>query len=168
MRIAIATTTNTRSLADLLCELYEYYNTEEKADRTAILYHLQTNLLSAKSEICLVIAVDPDDSILGLAAIHFVHSIVDPTPEGRKQCVLKELFVCKNHRSRKIGYELMIWVSKHALENGCGRLDWNVKATNSSGISFYQKLGSELVKDRISFRLTQPAIMALANGLQQQ
>lgn len=164
MRIAIATTANTEDLVDLHCELYEFYNPMATAVRSTIRSHLFETLLAENSELKIAMAIDSDGTVSGIAAIHFVHSVVDPTPEGRKQCVLKELFVRKNHRGRDTGKHLMKWVARNALENGCGRIDWSVKASNIKGIAFYTKLGAHQVEDRLSYRLNHAGISALSNN----
>lgn len=64
------------------------------------------------------------------------HTEDGPKPEGRKPCVLTGRCVRKNHRGRNTGRHLMHWVAMHALENGCGRLDWSVKAPNIRGMAF--------------------------------
>jgi len=56
----------------------------------------------------------------------------------------------------------MAWVAKYALDHGCHRIDWPAKASNVRGISFYEALGARQVEDRLSFRLTEPAISTLA------
>lgn len=52
----------------------------------------------------------------------------------------------------------MHWVAMHALENGCGRLDWSVKAPNIKGMAFYNKLGAHQVEARLSDRLNHAGI----------
>lgn len=99
---------------------------------------------------------------MGFAAIVFLHSIVDPSPGHRLQCMVKELFVSANARGKGIGRLLMAWVARHAAQKGCGRMDWNVKAGNHAGIAFYESLGAVLVADRLSYRLTREAMDRLA------
>ena len=164
MRIAIATTANTDDLVDLHSELYEFYNPTTAAERPTIRSHLFETLLAAKSELKIAMATNSDNIVIGIAAVHFVHSVVDPTPDGRKQCVLKELFVRQSHRGQDTGRHLMQWVAKYALENGCGRIDWSVKASNVKGIAFYTELGAHQVGDRLSYRLDRAGISVLSNN----
>jgi ribosomal protein S18 acetylase RimI-like enzyme len=58
----------------------------------------------------------------------------------------------------------MLWVARYAVEHGCSRIDWPVKASNVRAISFYESLGAKLVDDRLSYRLSQPSLGALAGG----
>lgn len=66
-------------------------------------------------------------------------------------------------RSNGIGHALMSWVARHAMENGCQRIDWPVKAENAKGIAFYKSIGAEQVVDRLSFRLSEPEVGILAS-----
>ncbi len=61
----------------------------------------------------------------------------------------------------------MHWVAMHALENGCGRLDWSVKAPNIKGMAFYNKLGAHQVEARLSDRLNHAGILVLSNSTPQ-
>ncbi len=81
-------------------------------------------------------------------------SLVEPGPAQRRQCLLKELYVRSSARSQGVGRALVGWAARFAVANGCGRMDWNVKASNLRGIAFYEALGAARVEDRLSFRLT--------------
>ena len=72
----------------------------------------------------------------------FVYSLVEPAADKRCHCQLKELYVRSTDRSRGAGRALMSWVAQYAFDNGCRRIDWPVKASNSRGIAFYEALGA--------------------------
>jgi ribosomal protein S18 acetylase RimI-like enzyme len=57
----------------------------------------------------------------------------------------------------------MSWVTRHAAEHGCSRIDWPVKAGNTRGIAFYERLGAKPVSDRLSYRLSEPELRKLAS-----
>ena len=110
----------------------------------------------------LVVASTDARTVVGLAAITWVFSLVDFAPEQRKHCQLKELYVKSDHRSAGAGRALMAWVAARAIANGCHRIDWPVKATNARGIAFYEGLGAFRVVERLSYRLLEPALGELA------
>lgn len=56
----------------------------------------------------------------------------------------------------------MSWVAQYAIENGCYRLDWPVKASNAKGIAFYEGLGARCVIERLSYRLSGAQLHQLA------
>ena len=162
MRIALVCEEQQESLVSLLCEINAYYNPEAPAGKDTVRDHTVRNLLSPASPHQLVVAVDPEGHVIGLAAITLVYSLVEPEPERRSHCQLKELYVSASQRSRGVGHALMAWVAQYAAQHGCHRIDWPVKASNTKGIAFYQRLGAAQVEDRLSFRITGPAVARLA------
>ena len=147
----------------LLAEIHAYYNDGAVISHEIIREHLLGNLLSPISPHRLAVFSHDDGFVAGFAAITFVYSLVDFTPEKRKHCQLKELYVRSSMRSNGIGHALMSWVARHAMENGCHRIDWPVKAANAKVIAFYKSIGAEQVVDRLSFRLSEPEVGILAS-----
>ena len=162
MQIALVCAQQHESLVDLLCELYAHYNDTSTVTPGIVRAHLLENLLAVGSPFRLVVASHPDRGVVGFAAIALLYSLVDPTPENRRQCLVKELFVRSSERSQGIGRALMAWAARYALDQGCGRIDWNVKASNRDGIAFYNGLGAETVAERLSYRLSRPSMVRLA------
>lgn len=163
MKIGLIQLEQLERLVDLLCEINAYYNDEAPAPRELIHQHAVQNLMSAAPTHQLVVATKPCGDIVGLAAVTKTYSLIDPQPEHRNQLQLKELFVTKAERGQGIGLALMIWVAQFALENQCHRLDWPVNASNIRGRAFYEGIGAQRVDDRLSYRITEPAIRKLAN-----
>ncbi|WP_348946381.1 GNAT family N-acetyltransferase [Chitinibacter sp. FCG-7] len=151
------------SLTDLLFELHSFYNHPPTASRAEINDHLLKNLLAGDSNIQLIVASE-HSTVIGFAAILWQYSLVEPAAEQRKQCQLKELYVRSAHRGSGAGKALVTWIAQFALANGCGRMDWHVKASNERGIKFYSKLGGELVADRLSFRLPSASMLKLTQN----
>ena len=162
MQIALISSEQADPFVDLLCEINAYYNPGSTASRAETREHALNNLLSLRSPHRLVVATLPDGKVVGLAAIKLAYSLVEPEPERRAHCQLKELFVSAQYRSLGTGRALMAWVAKYALENGCHRIDWPVKAANTRGQAFYKSLAAFQVDDRLSFRLVEPQLAALA------
>lgn len=162
MQLAFVSAQQHESLADLLCELHAHYNPASTVSRAVVRAHLLENLLAQGAPIRLVVASRAGGEVVGFAAVGLVYSLVDPTPEKRLQCFLKELFVRSSERSHGVGQALMAWVARYAVESGCCRIDWPVHAENRGGIAFYEGLGAEPVADRLSYRLSGPSLMQLA------
>ena len=150
------------SLIDLLIELHVYYINPPTATREVVRDHLTRNLLADSPSLCLLVASSPDDEVVGFAALHLQYSLVEPSPETRRQCVLKELYVRNSSRGLGVGELLVRRAARFAVDNGCGRMDWNVKASNLRGIEFYESLGGFQVEDRLSYRLSSSSLEALA------
>jgi GNAT superfamily N-acetyltransferase len=164
MRIALLAPQQHESLVDLLCDLHAYYNEAPAVSRELVRDHLVDNLLAVDSPLRLVVATPDGVQVIGFAAISLVYSLVEPSPQKRRQCALKELFVSPSERSRGTGRALMAWVARYALDNGCCRIDWPVNAANQRGIAFYENLSSQPVADRLSYRLSGDSLTRLAQG----
>lgn len=162
MRIDLVSADQHESLTDLMHELHAFYNEGAVVSRDLVRTHLRQNILAADSHIRLIVAEDGNGTIVGFAAVALFHSLVDPTPENSRQCLLKELYVRSSERSHGIGRLLMTGVARFADQHGCGRIDWNVKSSNQAGITFYTRLGGEQVDDRLSYRIARPGIERLA------
>lgn len=162
MRVELVSAAQHESLVDLLCELHAYYNEGSPAPREAVRTYLTEHLLAADSPLRMAVAVDDEGKVLGLAAIFLTDSLVEFAPEKRRQCALKELYVLSSRRGLGVGGALMAWVARYAVQHGCARIDWPVKATNTRGIAFYESLGARQVADRLSYRLQEPGLSALA------
>ena len=164
-RVELVSPPQHASLVGLLCELHSYYNDGAKVAPDMVRSYLVEDLLAEHSGLRLVVAVDDTtQDVLGFAAISLTFSLVEPAPDRRRHCWLKELYVRESHRGVGVGEALMSWVAGYAVENACCRIDWPVKASNSRGISFYERLGAKLVDDRLSYRLSEPELGSLARS----
>ena len=163
MRVDFVSASQHESLIELLCELHAYYNGGAQISPELVREHLLENLLGATSPHRLVVATDTDGRVTGLAAITLVYSLVEAALDKRKHCQLKELYVRSSARGQGAGRALMAWVARYAVEQGCLRIDWPVKASNARGIAFYEGLGAERVVERLSYRLNGPEIVRLAD-----
>jgi ribosomal protein S18 acetylase RimI-like enzyme len=163
MRVDLVSEPQHESLIDLLRELHSYYHEDSTVSRELVREHLLENLLATASPHRLVVASSDDGNVIGLAAISLVYSLVEPAIDTRKHCQLKELYVRSSARGQGAGKALMCWVARYAFDQGCRRIDWPVKASNSRGIAFYESLGAERVADRLSYRLSANALSRLAD-----
>ena len=164
VRIALAAQPHYESLVELLRELHTYYNEASSVPHELVRSYLLECLLAPSSPLQLVVATLDDPQVVGFAAISLTYSLVEPTPDKRRHCWLKELYVRSSSRNLGVGHALMSWVAQYAVVHGCCRIDWPVKATNVRGIGFYESLGARQVVDRLSFRLSEPGLSELARN----
>ena len=150
------------TLVDLLCELHAYYNKTSEVTRSVVSMHLHENLLSSNSPLRLFTAARPDRGVIGFAAVALLYSLVEPAPDKRRQCLLKELFVTSSERSQGVGKALMGCVARYAVQHDCCRIDWPVNAANAVGINFYEGLGAEHIPERLTYRLSRANMDRLA------
>jgi len=162
VRVDLVSAPQHESLVDLLCELHAYYHSGASVPRDLVRSHIVDTLVAADSPLRLVVAADVAGTVLGFAAISLTYSLVDPSPDKRRHCWLKELYVRSSHRSLGVGRALMAWVARYAVEHGCARIDWPVQAANARGQAFYEGLGATQVVERLSYRLSEPGLSRLA------
>ena len=151
MHLGLLTLQQHDQMVDLLAQLHTHYNPGSSLERETFNVHLQ-HLCSGDSQLQLVTA-SQENRLLGFAAVYLVSSLVEPEPDKRLQCALKELFVKPDKRNQGVGRALMEWVTRFAFDKGCCRIDWTVKSSNARGIDFYERLGARQVRDRLSYRL---------------
>jgi GNAT superfamily N-acetyltransferase len=84
------------------------------------------------------------------------------TWRGRPGIHLEDLFVLPELRGRGIGKALLIEVAKVAVENQCGRFQWDVLEWNQPAIDFYHSLGAKFMSEWRMMRVSGEALEALA------
>ena len=81
---------------------------------------------------------------------------------ARPGLYLEDLFVLPDYRSRGIGRALLQALAQVAKDRNCGRLEWSVLDWNTRAISFYEKIGADILSDWHICRLDTTAIDNLA------
>lgn len=75
---------------------------------------------------------------------------------------LEDLYVRPDARGHGVGKALLRHLAKLAVERNCGRVEWSVLDWNAPSIAFYKSLGAAPMDDWTTYRLTGPALAALA------
>jgi GNAT superfamily N-acetyltransferase len=84
------------------------------------------------------------------------------TFKGRAGIYLEDLFVWPEHRGRGIGKALLLKLAKIAVEEQCGRYEWNVLDWNTPSIQFYESLGARRMNEWLPMRVEGEALLQLA------
>lgn len=74
---------------------------------------------------------------------------------------LEDLFVLPEYRKQGIGYRLVQFLVRLALERGCGRMEWQVLDWNENAIKFYDRLGASHLRGWYPYRLTEEELQKL-------
>ena len=85
------------------------------------------------------------------------------TWQGRPGLYLEDLFVKPEFRGKGIGKALLLHLAKIAMENNCGRYQWQVLDWNEPAIEFYKCLGAEIMKEWLTMRVEGDGLKKLAN-----
>lgn len=75
---------------------------------------------------------------------------------------LEDLFVLPDYRRQGIATALIKHLAHHALQQGCGRLEWSVLNWNVDAIAVYKKQGAVLMDEWTGCRVSGDALKALA------
>lgn len=84
------------------------------------------------------------------------------TWDGVHGIYLEDLFVRPQHRGAGLGRELLAALAAECVRHGYSRLQWSVLDWNDPAIGFYRRLGAAPIDDWTAFRITGPALTALA------
>jgi GNAT superfamily N-acetyltransferase len=84
------------------------------------------------------------------------------TWQGRPGLYLEDLFVKPAFRGKGIGKALLLHLAKVAVENNCGRYQWQVLDWNEPAIGFYRSLGAEVMKEWLTMRVDGENLRKLA------
>jgi len=136
-------------------ELAEYEREPDAVVATDALIH--ESLFGADAVAHGVIA-EIDGVAVGFAVYFFNFS----TWLGRRGLYLEDLYVRPGTRGQGVGRALLAHLANIAVQRGCGRMEWAVLDWNEPAIGFYRTLGAAPMDDWTVFRLTGPALSALA------
>ncbi len=75
---------------------------------------------------------------------------------------LEDLFVLPEYRRRGIATDLLKYLASHAVNKGCGRLEWSVLDWNEDAITFYKRIGAVLMDEWTGCRVSGEALVNLA------
>lgn len=81
---------------------------------------------------------------------------------GQHGLFLEDLYVTPDHRGAGAGKALLKYLAKKAVDEGCGRFEWNVLDWNQPAIDFYEAFGAQPQNEWVGYRLTGSALSAFA------
>jgi GNAT superfamily N-acetyltransferase len=84
------------------------------------------------------------------------------TWQGRPGLYLEDLFVRPAFRGRGIGKALLVELAKIAVNENCGRFQWQVLDWNQPSIDFYEALGAKKLSEWLTMRMEGEALEKLA------
>ncbi len=105
-----------------------------------------------------VVIADWDTQPAGFALFFYNYS----TWQGRPGLYLEDLFVRPAFRGKGIGKALLIYLAQLAVQENCGRFQWQVLDWNTPAIDFYQALGAGKMSEWITMRMEGESLQRLA------
>ncbi len=135
----------------LIVELAEYERAPEQVVGTPEL--LRESLFGQRPAAEAVIA-ERDGEAVGFALFHSTFS----TWECRAGIWLEDLYVPPRHRRGGVGSQLFAHVASVAVQRGCPRLEWTALQWNTPALSFYERVGAEVLDEWKLLRLSGKAL----------
>lgn len=83
---------------------------------------------------------------------------------GRHGLFLEDLYVTPDQRGAGAGKALLKHLARLAVQEGCGRFEWNVLDWNQPAIDFYEAFGARPQSEWIGYRLAGEALSAFAES----
>jgi GNAT superfamily N-acetyltransferase len=105
-----------------------------------------------------VLIAEWDGAPAGFALFFYNYS----TWQGRPGLYLEDLFVRPAFRGRGIGKALLVRLAKIAVNENCGRFQWQVLDWNQPSIDFYEALGAKKLAKWLTMRVEGEALEKLA------
>ena len=157
LQIRAATINDASQIMQFIVELAEYEKArdEVKASVEDIEQSLFSDLATAKALIC-----EQGGQAIGFAVYFYNYS----TWLGRNGIYLEDLYITPSSRGSGAGKALLKHLAKKAVDEGCGRFEWNVLDWNTPAIEFYESFGAKAQNEWIGYRLTGNALKAFAES----
>lgn len=143
-------------IIELIRELAEYEREPDKAMATDD--DIRRDGFSDSPKFRVVIA-EWEGQAAGFALFFYNYS----TWLGRAGLYLEDLFVRPSFRGRGIGKGLLTHLAKIAVEEGCGRFEWQVLNWNTPALEFYRALGASVLDEWRTMRITGEPLRKLAS-----
>jgi GNAT superfamily N-acetyltransferase len=77
---------------------------------------------------------------------------------------LEDIYIQEPYRAQGIGTALLRSVAQLAIERNYGRLEWTVLDWNESAITFYRKMGADILPDWKICRVADRSLQSLGNS----
>jgi GNAT superfamily N-acetyltransferase len=142
---------------DMIVELAVFEKLEHLVVATEPLLH--EGLFGARPAAEAIVGVE-DGQVRAFAL--FFHNF--STFLTRKGLYLEDLYVRQAHRGKGYGRQMLVELARLAVERGCGRFEWSVLDWNESAITFYQRMGADILPDWRICRVTGDALRQLAGA----
>jgi len=157
IKIRQATTSDCAVILSFIRELAEYERALPEAvatesDLQAALFGSNPNAFAL---ICTI-----DDAPAGFALYFFNFS----TWLGKNGLFLEDLYVSPKYRGSGAGKALLKHLAKIAVDQQCGRFEWNVLDWNTTAIDFYESFGAEPLHEWVGYRLTGDSLKRFAGS----
>jgi GNAT superfamily N-acetyltransferase len=147
MDIRTATVEDAEVILALIIELAIYEKAEHEVVTTVD--EIRESIFGSHSKASALIA-EVDNKPVAYAVYFYNYS----TWLGKNGIYLEDIYVSPEYRQQGIGKALLQRVSKIAVNQNCGRVEWSVLDWNTPAIEFYESLGAKPQDEWTVYRLS--------------
>jgi len=155
LEIRAATSADVPLILQFIRGLAEYERAPEQAVATAA--DLERDGFGPQPKFRVLLAFWRDEPA-GFAFFFYNYS----TWQGRPGLYLEDLFVKPQLRGNGIGKALLVRLAQIAVNENCGRFQWQVLDWNEPAIRFYESLGAKVMEEWLTMRVEGEALRRLA------
>lgn len=156
LRIRPAAPEDIPLILEFIRELAQYEKAPEQAVATA--QDLRRDGFSGNPKFRVMIAEWAGEAA-GFALFFYNYS----TWLGRPGLYLEDLYVRPAFRGKGIGKAFLAHLAKIAVEEGCGRFEWQVLDWNTPALEFYKSLGARVLDEWLTMRICGEDLKKLAS-----
>lgn len=156
LNIRPATPNDDAVILDLIRGLALYERAPEQV--TATEADIRRDLFEPNPKFRCIIA-EWDGKPVGFAFFFYNYS----TWQGRRGLYLEDLFVYPEFRGKGIGKALLLRLAQIAVDEGCGRFQWQVLDWNTPAIDFYKSLGAKVMNEWLTMRVEGDDLLRMAS-----
>lgn len=157
LNIRAATPNDTDIIMKFVVDLAIYEKAEHEVVATKD--HINKTLFADTPQVSALIA-ELNGKPVGFAVYFFSYS----TWLGKHGIYLEDLFVSPESRGSGAGKELLRELSRIAVAQDCGRVEWSVLDWNEPSIKFYEAMGAKPKDGWTVYRLDDQALVDFANS----
>ncbi|HUE80635.1 MAG TPA: GNAT family N-acetyltransferase [Pyrinomonadaceae bacterium] len=129
--------------------LTDYYVTSEEQIREAF--------FGAQPSVEAILAYEGSETV-GLAVFYYTYS----TFAGSRGIYLEDLYVKTEARGKGVAKELLAYLARLGMDQGCTRMDWAVLDWNELAKGFYRRIGARPIEGWSVYRLDREAFAKLS------
>lgn len=142
-------------IVELIHDLASYERLASECTVTAA--QMETALFGKAPKVFAHVATEAGE-VVGIAVWFLSFS----TWDGVHGVYLEDLYVRPENRGGGHGLRLLAALAKECVDNGYTRLGWSVLDWNAPSIAFYESIGAAAQSEWTGYRLSGPALTALA------
>jgi GNAT superfamily N-acetyltransferase len=157
LAVVHAVAADVAALAILTEELDRFYGATEFDPPEQREDQIRATLFGSRPVAYALLAKDGPD-LVGFASYSFLW----PAAGVTSSLFLKELYVRQDRQRQGVGRALMQALAGVAVDNGCGRLEWQTDDDNEQAKRFYKLLGAPVFASKVFYRVDGEELRRLA------